>query len=219
MKDVSHNCTFGCVEDKSIEHLLFHCPYANFVWASEPSPLDIIFDRSKKFLDICKDWLGNDNPIVPLEIILTKVWFIWKERCNRLFEKKQQSYTQLALEIQRHLNFWYKDIYQSKDTPISLKEKPRWLAPRHAQKKINLDAAWASANVPAGFSLILRNDAGNFNQGRAGPISATSPKEAEALGFLQVAAWVVEEGITDFSVEGDYKNLFDYLNGKPSQTT
>ncbi|XP_026377059.1 uncharacterized protein LOC113271417 [Papaver somniferum] len=192
MQDVSPNCTFGCIENETTEHLLFHCPYSISVWASESSPLDINFDNSKKFLDICKNWS---------------------------FEKTEQTYSQLALEIQRHLSFWYKDSYQTKDTSIRFKEKPRWIAPRHAQKKLNLDAAWTSVNEPAGFALILRNDAGNFGQGRAGSISATSPEEAEVLGLLHAAAWAVEEGITNFSVEGDCKNLFDYLNGKPSQIT
>ncbi|XP_026459934.1 uncharacterized protein LOC113360661 [Papaver somniferum] len=217
--DVSPNCTFGCIENETIEYLLFHCPYAKSVWASEPSPLNINFDNSKKFLDICKHWLENDNPIVPLEIILTKVWFIWKERCNRSFEKTEQTYSQLALEIQRHLSFWYKDSYQEKDTSTRFKEKPIWDAPSHDQKKLNIDAVWTSVNEPSSFSLILRNDAGKFVQGRAGSISATSPEEAEALGLLHASAWAVEEGLTNFSVEGDCKNLFDYRNGKPSQIT
>ncbi|XP_026455275.1 uncharacterized protein LOC113356376 [Papaver somniferum] len=68
-----------------------------------------------------------------------------------------------------------------------------------------------------GFSLIYKNDAVEFELGKAGPISASISEEAEALGLLQGAQWAMKEGMTDFTVEGDCKNLFDYLNEKASQ--
>ncbi|XP_026451033.1 uncharacterized protein LOC113351224 [Papaver somniferum] len=91
-----------------------------------------------------------------------------------------------------------------------------WTPPEKSRLKINIDATWISANLPAGISLILRNDAGILEQGRAGALTATTPEEEEALGLLQGAKWAVEIGLSNFYLEGDCKNLFDYLNGKES---
>ncbi|XP_026431838.1 uncharacterized protein LOC113329082 [Papaver somniferum] len=91
-----------------------------------------------------------------------------------------------------------------------------WNPPNKSQLKLNIDAAWISANLPTGFSLILRNDAGVLEQGRTGAFTASTPEEAEALGLLQGAKWASEFGLSNFLVEGDCKNLFDYLNGYES---
>ncbi|XP_026384377.1 uncharacterized protein LOC113279959 [Papaver somniferum] len=150
---------------------------------------------------------------------MTKIWFIWKERCNRAFDNQQQTHQQVALEIQRHLAFWHKEkfLVKSKDQVIGNRENKTRKLPVTLHNKLNLDAAWISSSIPAGFAIICRNDAGESTQGRDGPISANDPEEAEALGFLQAAKWARAINLSDFSMEGDCKNLFDYINGEPSQ--
>ncbi|XP_026378641.1 uncharacterized protein LOC113273087 [Papaver somniferum] len=219
--DLSPSCSFGCNEAETIEHLFLHCKYAKFVWATDPYPVVVHFDSTIHFLDVFKEWLEKENPLIPIEIIMTKIWFIWKERCNRVFDNQQQTCQQVALEIQRHLAFWHKEKYlvKSKDLVSGNKGDKIWKFPESLHNKLNLDVAWISSSVPTGFAIIFRNDAGEFTQGRAGPISATTPEEAEALGFLQSAKWARAMKLSDFSMEGDCKNLFDYLKGEPSQIT
>lgn len=187
------------------------------MWATSPSPVTLNFNASITFLYIWKDWIGNKEPSISLETILTKAWFIWKERCDRIFENKQKTSTQLGAEIMRYLEFWNSDkglLGQAIKTTV---EPPKWLFPRKSQFKLNIDAVWVSSTLPAGFSLILRNDIGDLEQGGAGPISAATPEEVEALGLWHGAKWALDNGWSNFSVEGDCKKLFDYLNGKPSQ--
>ncbi|XP_026399907.1 uncharacterized protein LOC113295796 [Papaver somniferum] len=216
MEDIHPNCPLDCNEVESIEHMLFFCHFAKEVWASEPHPIQFHFYSSVTFLDICKEWLGKQNTIIPVELALTKARFIWKERCNLIFENKHQPSAQLSTEIKRHLEFWYKyhplltQVMKNGDKNVN------WIPPEKSQLKINIDAAWILDNLPAGFSLILRNDAVILEQGRAGALTASTPEEAEALGLLQGAKWAVEIGLSNFSLEGDCKNLFDYLNGNKS---
>ncbi|XP_026432458.1 uncharacterized protein LOC113329849 [Papaver somniferum] len=214
MEDVHPYCSFGCSEEESIEHILIFCPYAKVVWASEPNPVAQCFHSSITLIDICKQWMGKLNPTISIELILTKAWFIWKERCNRVFEKTKQSSGQLSLEIQRYLDFWS----NHSNTQVKNKDliSSTWSPPRKNQLKINVDATSNSKSLPAGFSLILRNDGGEFEQSRAGPTSASTDEEAEAIGMRQGAKWEVEHGLANFLVEGDCKNLIDYLNGKES---
>ncbi|XP_026399395.1 uncharacterized protein LOC113295258 [Papaver somniferum] len=186
MEDLHSNCSFGCNTIESTEHFLFSCPFAKSVWAENPFPMTLNIHASTSFLEICKEWLGNKNTNISIEIILTKAWFIWKERCNKVFEQKQQSSTQLGIKIQRYLDYWYKDNLPRCLSTTHNTKKQVWLSPEKARLKININAAWKSMNFPAGFSLIARNDAGDFKTRKAGPLKATTPEEAEALGFCKV---------------------------------
>ncbi|XP_026400661.1 uncharacterized protein LOC113296574 [Papaver somniferum] len=112
-----------------------------------------------------------------------------------------------------YLEFWYKDHPLLNQVNNGKSLTPNWKPPSKSQLKLNIDAAWISANLPAGLSLILRSDAGTIEQCRAGAFTASTPEEAEALGLLEGAKWAAENGLTNFSIEGDCKNLFDYLNG------
>lgn len=102
---------------------------------------------------------------------------------------------------------------------IGNNKNSKWQFPTPGHNTLNLDVAWISSSVPAGYAIIFRNDAGGFKDGRAGPISATSPEEAETLGFFHAAKWARTKNLSDFSVEGDCKSLIDYLNGELSQIT
>ncbi|XP_026441684.1 receptor-like protein 9DC3 [Papaver somniferum] len=173
MEDVHPNCTFGCNDVESAKHLLIFCPYAKSVWAAEPNLIEACFYSNTTFLDIFKDWMGKHNQIISIELILTKAWFIWKDRCDRVFEKTQKSGAQLGIEIQGFLDFWSKGKHSILRVSIGHMRSPTW------------------------------NDAGGFEQGRAGPFAASTAEEAEALGLLQGAKWVVERGLSNFLVEGD----------------
>ncbi|XP_026383574.1 uncharacterized protein LOC113279078 [Papaver somniferum] len=218
-KDISSSCSFGCNEHETIEHLFLHCKFAQAVWATDPHPVDIQFNRNKSFFNIFKENLEEENPQIPIEIIMTKIWFIWKERCNRGFDNQHQTHQQVALEIQRHLAYWQKEKYtvKRKDLIRGNTSNNTWKLPEPHYHKLNLDGAWISCNTPEGFAIIFRNDAGELIQGRAGPISANEPEEAEAQGYLQAAKWARANNLSTFSVEGDCKNLVDNLNGEPSQ--
>ncbi|XP_026399628.1 uncharacterized protein LOC113295515 [Papaver somniferum] len=218
-KDISSSCSFGCNEQETIEYLFLHCKFAQAVWATDPHPVDIHFNRNTTFFNIFEESPEEGNPQIPIEIIMTKIWFICKERCNRAFDNQQQTHQQVAVEIQRHLAYLHKEKYtvKIKDLIRGNTSNNTWKLPEPHYHKLNLDDAWISCNTPAGFAIIFRNDVGEFIQGRAGPISATEPEEEEALGYLQAAKWARPNNLSTFSVEGDCKNLVDYLNGEPSQ--
>ncbi|XP_026437831.1 uncharacterized protein LOC113336033 [Papaver somniferum] len=189
-----------------------------FAWKCLQNALSTNLKLEKFIEDIHPDCPLNckKNTIIPVEIALTKAWFIWKERCNLVFENKQYTSAQLGSEIQRYLELWYKDHPLLNQVKIRGDKTRNWNPPKRSQLKLNIDAASTSAIVPAGFSLILRNDAGILEQGRAGAFIASTSEEAEALGLLQGAKRATKIGLSNFSIEGDCKNLFDHLNGNES---
>ncbi|XP_026459605.1 uncharacterized protein LOC113360297 [Papaver somniferum] len=201
--DIHPNCTL-CGEDlETMEHLFFHCPYAREVWETAPNPISLQLDPSTSMLNLYKDWIHNPRHEISLELALTKMWMTWKERCNRVFESKNRSSTQLSQDIQRHLLFWTrKDTKQAKQRRHT-SSRPIWMAPETNTHKINIDASWDSAITPSSFALILRDDVGIFEGGKAGSSFSTNPHEAEAVGVYQAAVWAKENNIGNFSIEGD----------------
>ncbi|XP_026383644.1 uncharacterized protein LOC113279154 [Papaver somniferum] len=214
VKDVVPHCTMCGVEIETTEHLLFHCPYAKEVWNSSPYPISLTLDTSSKILDLCKDWLNNPRKEISIELILTKMWFTWKERCNRVFEDKAKTAISMAIEIQRHIYFWSKRSCKPKKTKQVQKKKasPIWKSPQKDSLKINVDAAWISETLPSGYALVMRNGVGPFEGGRAGQSAGSDPQEAEAIRVLQATVWAKEKNIKNFSIEGDCERLFNYFH-------
>ncbi|XP_026458944.1 uncharacterized protein LOC113359545 [Papaver somniferum] len=144
------------------------------------------------------------------------MWFIWKERCNRVFENKSTTVKNLAMEIQGHVAFWaQRSNLQNKAKKLKKKTlKPLWQAPSKDTLKINVDAAWISDSLPSSYALILRDDTGISGGGKARQSATADPQESEALGVMQAAIWAYEKGLEKFNIEGDCKSIFKYLQGK-----
>ncbi|XP_026451602.1 uncharacterized protein LOC113351911 [Papaver somniferum] len=205
-------------EIETTEHLLLHCPYVKEVLNSSPNPISLNIDCSSTFLEKCKDWINNPRKKISLELMFTKMWFIWKEICNKIFENKSTSSNTLAIEIQGYIYFWSKRS-SAQDKPKKQRKQtltPVWKAPLKDTLKINVDDAWISHSLPSSYAIILRDDGGNSGGGKAGQSEALDPQEAEALGELQTAIWAQEKVLENFNIEGDYEILFNYVQGKKS---
>lgn len=93
-----------------------------------------------------------------MEIVLTKMWFVWNERCNRVFQRKQCTPQQFSLVTQKHILFWTKKNGNTKKKiPKSKPLTKPWTGPVKNKQKINVDAAWISKYKVAGFALVLRD--------------------------------------------------------------
>ncbi|XP_026458612.1 uncharacterized protein LOC113359124 [Papaver somniferum] len=205
-------------EVETTEHLLFHFPYAKTVWNSSPNPVTLNLDTSITIVDLCKKWMTNPRTDISIELLLTKMWFIWKERCDKIFEDKTKNANILALEIQRHVEFWSTRKRKTTKSKQVQKNKlnPKWKAPNIDTLKINVDASWISEVLPSTCAFILRNYTRDCERGRAGQAAGSDPQEAEPIGVLQAAIWAKERKIQNFSIEGDCESIFIYIHGKNS---
>ncbi|XP_026410577.1 uncharacterized protein LOC113305791 [Papaver somniferum] len=204
--------------NETTEHLLFHCPCATEVWNLALNPISLNIDTSSTFLYLYQNWIRKPRSEISLELMLTKMWFIWKERCNRAFENKSTSARSLSQAIQGHISFWSK-----KGSPQSTKinhcknnSVKTWQAPLGNKIKINFDAARISNNLPSSYVIILRDNAGDTGGGKAGQSTSQDPQEAEAIGVYRAENWAQETGLENFSIEGDCESLFNYMKGKNS---
>ncbi|XP_026445017.1 uncharacterized protein LOC113345454 [Papaver somniferum] len=190
MPDVDENCIFCHDHIETLEHLLFECVYAKSVWNLPPFSGGVnkntMLLSSKEHYN---QWqVGGD---ISTETSATKCWFIWKERCNRVFEAKATSSLQLSIINQRHVNYWSTtqgnmDQQTSCTNSVAQQSVP-WKLPDSKCDKINYDASWVSHVNNASYGLIMRNDAGDGKAGKSRIIEASSPEKAEALALLQGA--------------------------------
>ncbi|XP_026458453.1 uncharacterized protein LOC113358955 [Papaver somniferum] len=142
------------------------------------------------------------------------MWFIWKERCDRIFEAKSKDNSVLNLEILRHVEFWSTKKGKSLRPTQKKKTNFKWKAPSMGSLKFNVDATWISESLSFTYAFILRNESRDCEGGKAGLAAGLNPQEAEAIGVWQTTVWANEKQIKNFSIEGDCESLFNYINGQ-----
>lgn len=92
-------------------HLFFDCDYAKAVWNLQPMEVQRVphnlVSLNTSFLHKYNGWLAGDSNSISMALAATKCWFIWKERCLRIFEDKSITPIQLSLDISRHCEYWH----------------------------------------------------------------------------------------------------------------
>ncbi|XP_026399456.1 uncharacterized protein LOC113295325 [Papaver somniferum] len=171
------------------------------------------------------NWIADIYENSEIEIMTTKCWLIWKERCLRIFQSKSTTSIQLSLAVQRHLAFWA-PLRQLKHGVINNTTSvlhshidinaSRWSKPQVNHLKINFDASWFDFSTPAGYGIILRDDTGGAIQATGGTFRASTAEEAEALSMLETTNWAKRMDLKNFSVEGDCQRLILYAQDKQS---
>ncbi|XP_026410647.1 uncharacterized protein LOC113305869 [Papaver somniferum] len=111
LKSVDNKCVFCKTAVESTFHLFFDCDYAKAVWNLHPMAVQGL-PHSSAFLDTYflhkyNECLAGDLNSISMALAATKCWFIWKERCLRIFEDKSRTPIQLAVDILRHYEYWH----------------------------------------------------------------------------------------------------------------
>lgn len=151
MDDIDVKCVFCDHECESLKHLFFECSYAKSVALLPPVVgINHSSNLDYSFAQMYSNWLTGIYENSEIEILATKCWLIWKERCLRIFQSKSTTSIQLSLAVQRHLAFW-SPLRQLKQGVINNTTSvlhshidinaSRWSKPQINQLKINFDAS------------------------------------------------------------------------------
>ncbi|KAI3904639.1 hypothetical protein MKW98_014819, partial [Papaver atlanticum] len=141
------------------------------------------------------------------------MWFLWKSRCLKIFEGKNQY---PAAIIQQIFQFCYSHricIHNSfsfhihVSTHIDITFKSLWKPPPFAWLKINFDVSILPDSNFAGFSLVLRNHLGEFLESLAWTKNVRDIDQAEVLAVLIVLQWIQAKGLCRIQAEGDNKSV------------
>lgn len=163
-----------------------------------------LISNSKSFLDHYNEWKTGNLQSISMALAATKCWFIWKERCLRIFENKNRTPEKLAIDIARNFAYWHPEN-RIQNTSLSSKQSilyTKWNLPSTNTNKINCDASWLFEITNAEFGFILRNWTGTFQAAAMGSCRTFSSEEAEAVALLRATQWVVTNNIHHLVIEG-----------------
>ncbi|XP_026452989.1 uncharacterized protein LOC113353675 [Papaver somniferum] len=151
-----------------------------------------------------------------MTLAATKCWFIWKERCLRVFENKTRTTEQLALAISRHFAYWHPEnrVTTHETNNITQTRDIYWNLPAVNTLKLNRDTSWLSEITNDGFGFIIRNWIGTFQAAEIGWCRTFSVEEAEALALLRATQCATKNNIQNLVIEGDNQATIWYLQGK-----
>ncbi|XP_026455920.1 uncharacterized protein LOC113356897 [Papaver somniferum] len=162
--------------------------------------------------------VSRDTDSISKALAAAKCWFIWKERCLRIFEDKSRTPEQLALDIIRQYDYWHPThLHNTAQANVRhIKPTPYWQFPRVNTVKINCDASWISEHTNAGFGFVICNWTGTFKGAESGIFRTSTAEEAEALTLLQATNWTIANNLQHLVIEGDNQAIIKHLQGENS---
>ena len=154
--NIDHNCK-RCGSLESINHLIFHCPYAREVW--KLAPLAGSFGISG-LTDLRADWsdLHSQKCLPPTGIISTPLipwimWSLWKARNKFVFENHAGAPADtLSQAIVAARDWELAQTPKGERPPIPM--KPPSLETANVARS---DAAWSSSSQLAGLGWVVLN--------------------------------------------------------------
>ncbi|OMO59554.1 reverse transcriptase [Corchorus capsularis] len=175
---------------ETIEHTLLLCDWVLPVWFGV---IGIRVNRDQiRTLD---EWLmtvlrdsgqGKEYQIHLGTAIVVTCWFIWKARCQHVFEKAELRPDIIVPIIQRFI-LELEDansLTRSKKatTEVRIKED-KWKAPEEGWSKLNCDGAIDTKTFDAGIGVIVRNSTADLIGGKGLSLQVSSIEEAEAVAI------------------------------------
>ncbi|XP_026383235.1 uncharacterized protein LOC113278680 [Papaver somniferum] len=139
---------------------------------------------------------------------MTTSWKLWKNRCSKVFENKNQNIHFTVHSIRNLLK---------RCTALTQLQKQKthqnWIAPEPNQFKINLDASFDNVTRTFGIGLIIHDSTGHCSGIRGkyfkGGIDA---EQAECLAMKEAIMWVRNCGLSNAILEGDCQNVINSIN-------
>ncbi|KAM1035501.1 hypothetical protein ACFX2I_038642 [Malus domestica] len=142
-----------------------------------------------------------------LSYVTTTCWYIWKARCNFLFNQ-QPIFPRQIIAVITHSVAAFKESSQATviSLPISVNGSAsdvHWSPPCVGFIKINVDASWLRSGASGFVGVVARDDAGMFVAANRMRVTASSVAVAEALAVLHGCEFGRNMGWNFVIVESD----------------
>lgn len=202
-----------CGSSESINHLLFHCPFARDVW--KLSPLDASFEISR-LTDLRADWsqLHGQKCLPPTGVASTPLapwimWSLWKGRNKFMFENYAGNpvdiLTQAIVAAKEWESAQIKEEKKSQTTAL----QPLPLVPSVTRS----DAAWNEESQCAGLGWVVMT-AEQRHVGKKRMLCTSSALIAEAMAMREAMQMSRNLGIREVRFESDSARLIKAINLK-----
>ncbi|XP_062015404.1 uncharacterized protein LOC133731966 [Rosa rugosa] len=211
-------CPLCNLENETIEHVLFTCPWTRCVWFAHPLgyrfPLESITSLAR-WLQWLKSYFvdgSGDKSLLHTHVAFI-LWHIWKERCVCVFNHTPPTPDLVACKsfdaaleyIQRPLPRCVRLVTQPLTSPSF------WTPPPLGTFKVNTDAAWHSDSLSCGIAVLIRNSSGELVAGSNQSLHAFSAVAAEALAVLAGLTLVVSLNLSPIILASDSLHVISAL--------
>lgn len=201
-----------CGKLESINHLLFHCEFAEKVWKQAPflQRIDL-----RGLLDLESDWMNliESTCLPPVGVVSSQlapwiVWSLWTARNNLIFNNKHATTEEVMSRAIAAAQEW-QNAQTKEESRKNAPRKPPTI-PEHGTV-LQSDAAWTETSRVAGLGWAIKTsrDTQRFSSSTS---FVTSPLMAEGLAMREAIKKSKELGIRRLRCESDSSQLIKILN-------
>ncbi|XP_027100417.1 uncharacterized protein LOC113751926 [Coffea eugenioides] len=212
-------------EIETVEHMLFTCPRAQFVWKLASvrwEGLRELQDNLWRWWEAVAQTGTKESGTEHISLTANIMWNIWKARNKVAFEQKRKEAKEICLKAQQE---WqeYEEVRQQeegykKTAGDTGKPKPGKEPVLDGVIRISTDAALNARTIRTGKGIVARHWTGEIIRARG----VVEQKKGDALMeetlivrlALQMAP---EEGWGKIAIFSDCKTATDYINGNNVQ--
>ena len=209
-----------CSRMKPLEHLFLLCTWVRLIWFGSALSYKVDGEGLSSWARWCQDLFSpnfgsaSSRHWVQTYIAFT-CWFIWKARCDCVFNKVPLNPVSVLLKMSATL-----DSFLKARTVVALSEVARHAsallvssccAPSAPFYKINVDASWSKFTLRGYAGVIVRAAEGRFVAAARYPICAPSAIAAEALTLFHGCKWGSDLGYQQVIFESDSSEVISCL--------
>ncbi|XP_026378008.1 uncharacterized protein LOC113272379 [Papaver somniferum] len=215
--------------EETTTHMLLQCTFARSVWNSISQEVAQELANVQDIQQWVKSWSDTNSRInfrkqSTINLIVITLWFIWKARCELVFDNKRSSTNSLTNKIRdycrenkiqtnNNLNQVQVLCNNHNRTARSRTNITSWNPPQRGWLKVNIDAYVLPDSNIAGIALIIRDVAGQFVEAWTMVERVRDITQAEAVAALKALQWIYQLQLKNVIVEGDNKTFMDNING------
>ncbi|XP_026410258.1 uncharacterized protein LOC113305441 [Papaver somniferum] len=197
--------------EETLNHLIIDCDYSRSVWLGMHVNVSVLQTQHIQVKDWILSWFQQHSTVTTQEfsnwiaMAMITAWFLWKNRCLKEFDNKNQSICSTIFYIKNMLKYCT-DQYNQSSTHIDA----HWSPPASEELKINMDASFDRDSSYVGIGLILRNSTGTCESIRGRLFhGGIDPEHAECLDFKEAIHWATKKGMQKVTFEGDCLNVIN----------
>ncbi|XP_026429270.1 uncharacterized protein LOC113325286 [Papaver somniferum] len=210
--EISPNCPMCNSQEVETEtHLFKNFPFARAIWfgCSLDAANTQIFTASIE--EWVKTWIEDPNFSMFKEKIATITWFIWKYRCEVVFQQTNPD----PIRLIKQINNFMKEA-NTKDNLLTKKgtksNRSSW-SDFNSDWIIFVDASFKKEDSSMGYDFILYStDQEAFMHISVGSELAFTTVHAEANTLLRALKWLEENLLSSVTIDTDCKILVDSIN-------
>ncbi|XP_026443767.1 uncharacterized protein LOC113343883 [Papaver somniferum] len=185
-KDITPICSRCTQAEETLNHLLIECHHSRAVWFGMNVNVSSLQDQHIQVKEWILSWFSQTTGSAQVSnnwtaTIMITAWFVWKNRCLKEFENKNQNLHSTIYSINNLLKLFIDgNLHGSKPSAAC------WIPPNSDVLKLNIDASFDHTSTCVGVGLIIRNSTGTC-EGIRGRFfnGGVDPEHAECLAFQE----------------------------------